>query len=139
MTAKSDMKSKPSAAIIGVVDDDESVRFATASLLRSVGWRVIAYRSANDLLSDAHRSELGLVVADIHMPGMDGFRLFECIALWNSPVPVIFMTGYATQELLDRSKAVGAAGFFSKPLDDARLLALIDEILRKTPRSSLST
>ncbi|WP_277049425.1 response regulator [Caballeronia mineralivorans] len=113
------------------MDDDESVRMATSSLLRSANWKVIAYESANHLLGDTRRSELKLVVADIHMPGMDGFSLLESIKLWQRPVPVIFITAYATQELLERAEAGGAPGFFSKPLDDARLLALIDEILRK--------
>src|SRR5471032_2576212 len=125
------MRSKRSSAVIGVVDDDESVRMAASSLLRSANWKVIAYASANQLLSDTRRSKLKLVVADIHMPGMDGFALLESIKLWKRPVSVIFITAYATQELLDQDKAGGAAGFFSKPLDDERLLARIGEILQK--------
>jgi FixJ family two-component response regulator len=125
------MRSKHSSAVIGVVDDDESIRMAVSSLLRSAHWKIIGYASANHLLADARRSELKLVVADIHMPGMDGFALLESIKLWKRPVPLIFITAYATQELLERATAGGAAGFFSKPLDDARLLALIDELLRK--------
>jgi len=125
------MRSKRSSAVIGVVDDDESVRMGASSLLRSAKWKVIAYASANHLLGDIRRSELKLVIADIHMPGMDGFALLESIKLWKQPVPVIFITAYATPELLERANAGGAAGFFSKPLDDARLLARIGEILRK--------
>ncbi|TCK95700.1 response regulator receiver domain-containing protein [Paraburkholderia sp. BL9I2N2] len=126
-----EMRTKRSPAVIGVVDDDEFVRMATSSLLRSANWRVIVYESANHLLGDARRSELKLVVADIHMPGVDGFALLESIKLWKRPVPVIFITAYATQELLERAEAGGAAGFFSKPVDDARLLALIGAILQK--------
>jgi FixJ family two-component response regulator len=125
------MRTKRSPAVIGVVDDDEFVRMATSSLLRSANWRVIVYESANHLLGDTRRSELMLVVADIHMPGVDGFALLESIKLWKQPVPVIFITAYATQELLERAEAGGAAGFFSKPVDDARLLALIGAILQK--------
>jgi FixJ family two-component response regulator len=125
------MRTKRSPAVIGVVDDDEFVRMATSSLLRSANWRVIVYESANHLLGDTRRSELKLVVADIHMPGVDGFALLESIKLWKRPVPVIFITAYATQELLERAEAGGAAGFFSKPVDDARLLALIGAILQK--------
>jgi FixJ family two-component response regulator len=126
-----EMRTKRSPAVIGVVDDDEFVRMATSSLLRSANWRVIVYESANHLLGDTRRSELKLVVADIHMPGVDGFALLESIKLWKQPVPVIFITAYATQELLERAEAGGAAGFFSKPVDDARLLALIGAILQK--------
>ncbi|MGA3247640.1 MAG: response regulator [Paraburkholderia sp.] len=125
------MKSQRSAAVIGVVDDDESVRMAISSSLRSATWKVIAYSSASHLLGDTRRSQLKLVVADIHMAGVDGFGLLESINLWKRPVPVIFITAYETQELHDRAKAGGAAGFFSKPVDDAELLALIGEILRK--------
>ncbi|MGA7814337.1 response regulator transcription factor [Caballeronia sp.] len=125
------MRSKRSSTVIGVVDDDECVRMAASSLLRSANWKVIPFASAHDLLADTRRSELKLVVADIHMPGMDGFELFESIKLWKQPIPVIFITAYATQDLLDRASAGGAAGFFSKPLDDARLLARIGEIVGK--------
>jgi FixJ family two-component response regulator len=125
------MRSKHSSAVIGVVDDDESVRMAASSLLRSANWKVVAYASANHLLGDTRRSQLRLVVADIHMPGTDGFALLEAIKLWKRPVPVIFITAYATQELLDRATAGGAAGFFPKPLDDTRLLTTIDDLLLK--------
>jgi FixJ family two-component response regulator len=125
------MRSKRSSAVIGVVDDDESVRMAISSSLRSANWKAIAYSSASHLLGDTHRSELKLVTADIHMPGMDGFALLESIKLWEQPVPVIFITAFATADLIARANAGGAAGFFSKPVDDARLLALIGDILRK--------
>jgi FixJ family two-component response regulator len=125
------MRSKRSSAVIGVVDDDESVRMAVSSLLRSADWKVVAYASANHLLGDTRRSQLRLVVADIHMPDMDGLALLGSIRLWKRPVPVIFITAYATQELLDRATAGGAAAFFPKPVDDTRLLTLIDELLRK--------
>jgi FixJ family two-component response regulator len=124
------MKSQRSAAVIGVVDDDESVRMAISSSLRSATWQVIAYSSASHLLGDTRRSQLKLVVADIHMPGVDGFGLLESINLWKRPVPVIFITAYATHELQERAQADGAAGFFSKPVDDAGLLALIGKILQ---------
>ncbi|SOE87291.1 Response regulator receiver domain-containing protein [Burkholderia sp. YR290] len=124
------MKSKRSSPVIGVVDDDESVRLAISSSLRSANWKVTAYSSADELLGDRRRSELKLVVADIHMPGTDGFGLLEAIRQWQQPVPVIFITAHATHEPQERAKAGGAAGFFAKPVDDERLLALIDELLR---------
>ncbi|SOE75163.1 Response regulator receiver domain-containing protein [Burkholderia sp. OK233] len=125
------MKLQRSAAVIGVVDDDESVRMAISSSLRSATWKVIAYSSASHLLGDTRRSQLKLVVADIHMPGVDGFGLLESINLWKRPIPVIFITAYAMQELQERAQAGGVAGFFSKPVDDAGLLALIGKILQK--------
>ena len=124
------MKSKRSPATIAVVDDDESIRMAISNLLRSANWHAIVYESANHLLADASRSQPNLVIADIHMPGMDGFALLESIKLWQRPSPVIFITAYATQQLFEKAQASRAAGFFSKPVDGVRLLALIGEILQ---------
>ncbi|MCP3711395.1 response regulator [Paraburkholderia sp. CNPSo 3274] len=81
--------------MIVMVDDYESVRMALSSLLRSANWNVIDYASANHLLGDTRRSKLKLVVADVQMPGMDGFALLESIKLWKRPIPVIFITAYA--------------------------------------------
>jgi len=125
------IKPARSSATIAMVDDDESVRMALSSSLRSASWNVIDYASANHLLGDTRRSKLKLVVADIQMPGMDGFALLESIKQWKRPIPVIFITAYATEEVLERAKSHGAAGFFSKPVDDAGLLALVSELLKK--------
>ncbi len=125
------IKPARSSATIAMVDDDESVRMALSSSLRSASWNVIAYASAHHLLDDARRSKLKLVVADIQMPGMDGFALLESIKLWKRPIPVIFITAYATEAMFERAKTHGAAGFFSKPVDDARLLALVGELLKE--------
>ncbi|WP_233848846.1 response regulator transcription factor [Paraburkholderia sp. HD33-4] len=112
------------------MDDDESVRMALSSSLRSARWNVIDYACAHHLLGDTRRSELKLVVADIQMPGMDGFALLESIKLWKRPIPVIFITAYASREVHERAKRDGAAGFFPKPVDDAGLLALVSELLK---------
>ena len=64
----------------------------------------------NHLLVDASRSQPNLVIADIHMPGMDGFALLESIKLWQRPSPVIFITAYATQQLFEKAQASRAAG-----------------------------
>jgi FixJ family two-component response regulator len=113
------------------VEDDESVRLAMGSLLRSANWQVTGYASADHLLGDPHQGKLRLVIANVDMPSMNGFVLLDAIKQWKRPIPVIFITAYATQDLLERSHTVGAAGFFSKPLDDVGLLARIDEVLRK--------
>ncbi|WP_254342982.1 response regulator [Paraburkholderia sp. CNPSo 3274] len=89
------IKPARSSAMIVMVDDYESVRMALSSLLRSANWNVIDYASANHLLGDTRRSKLKLVVADVQMPGMDGFALLESIKLWKRPIPVIFITAYA--------------------------------------------
>ncbi|MBN3766221.1 response regulator [Burkholderia sp. Ac-20365] len=125
------MKAKRSSAVIGVVDDDESVRMGLSSMLRAEGWNSAAYASAEQLLGDTRRSKLQLVITDIQMPGIDGFALLNAIKLWKHSIPVICITAYATEAVLARASADGAAGFFPKPVDDEQLLARIAELLDK--------
>ncbi|MEI6001972.1 response regulator [Paraburkholderia bengalensis] len=124
------MKSKRSSAVIGVVDDDESIRMGLSSVLRSADWQVAIYSSAKELIDDTHRSRLTLVITDVQMPDLDGFALLRAIRQWECPIPVIFITAYPTAAISDRASDGGAAGFFSKPVDDERLLALIAKILQ---------
>ena len=120
--------------IILVVDDDESFRFATASLLRSCDWNVRTYASAIDMLAEINRGDVCLVISDVQMPVMDGFALLKEIDKLTKCVPVLFITAYATRDLVDKIGCSGAVGIFSKPLDDKRFLARVSEILNMTGR-----
>jgi FixJ family two-component response regulator len=128
------MKPQSLPAVIAVVDDDESVRFATASLLRSCGWTVRTYVSGADLLTGMDKGDVCLVVADVQMPGMDGFALLRKIIERTPDIPVIFVTAYATPNMVERATATVAADFFTKPLDDIRFLSRVAEIVGVTPR-----
>ena len=115
--------------IILVVDDDESFRSATASLLRSCDWTVRAYASAIDFLAEINRGDVCLVISDVQMPVMDGFTLLKQINALVRRIPVILITAYATRDMIDKIGCSGAAGFFLKPLDDVRFLAQVKEIV----------
>jgi FixJ family two-component response regulator len=116
--------------VIAVVDDDESVRMAAASLLRSCGWIVRTYACGKDLLAVVDReNNIRLIIADIQMPEMDGFELEGKLARRAAHVPVIFTTAYATPDVVNRVAGTGAVDFFPKPLDDARFLARVSEIV----------
>jgi len=61
--------------VISIIDDDASVRTATARLLRSMGFSVHAFASAKEFLSSPRLSETSCVIADVEMPGMNGMEL----------------------------------------------------------------
>jgi FixJ family two-component response regulator len=127
------MKPHSLPAVIAVVDDDESVRLATASLLRSCGWTVRTYACGADLLSKIDEDAIGLVIADVQMPGMDGFALLKKLVERRPDVPAIFVTASATPNMGERSSMAGAIEIFTKPLDDARFLARVAEIAGTAP------
>ena len=79
---------------------------------------------ALDKLSQ-HSAESVLVLADIRMPGLDGFQLLETIRSQPNAPPVYMVTAYHSQQYLRRAEELGASGYMTKPIDFDELRKLI--------------
>ena len=112
-------------AVIYVVDDDPSVRRGLTRLLKAAGFKVRAFASGNEFLEYGKPTENDCVVADVHMPGLNGLELQQALLADDLFVPIILMTGRDDQAARTAARSSGAAGFFTKPFDDQ---ALIDSI-----------
>jgi FixJ family two-component response regulator len=119
----------PVVALIGVVDDDESVRDALSSLVRSAGYQCAVFASAEDFL-DSGPPETDCLVLDVRMPGLDGFELHRRLHEMNFLVPVIFVTGHADTELRADALSQGATALLAKPFNDDALLGAIQSAMR---------
>ena len=108
--------------IVGVVDDDESVRMALASLLRSVGFAVLAFASAEELLHRDTLPSIQCLILDWRMPGMDGLQLQRCLRANGWRIPIIFLTAHRGDEGRAQALTAGAIAFLKKPVDAERLL-----------------
>ncbi|AMN55260.1 MULTISPECIES: response regulator transcription factor [Stappiaceae] len=117
------------AACVAVIDDDESLRNAISSLLRSVGMRVSTFATADLFLNRAVLGDTDLIITDIHMPGMSGIELKDRLDDLDCQVPVIMITAKTEQNLLDRAEASGAYSVFRKPFDTDDLLNTIEQAL----------
>lgn len=115
--------------VIAVVDDDQSIRTGLASLLRSCGWAVRTYDSGAGLLKELDQINIRLLISDIQMPGVDGFALVSEIAHRQNLPPVFLITAYVSGEVKERAGKMRVAGFFSKPLDNAKLLSCVEALL----------
>jgi len=114
------------APVISIIDDDASVRTATARLLRSLGFSAHAFASAKEFLSSPRLSETSCVIADVQMPGMAGVELQEYLVAHDHGTPIIFMTAFPQDRIRERAMKAGAVCFLSKPLDEARLLECLE-------------
>ena len=114
------------AVNIAIVDDDEDVRFALQSFLRSAGRKVRTFESAEAFLRSPDRDSTDCLVTDIHMPGMDGLALQEELNRKGRTFAVIVMTAFPTPESEQRSLALGAAAVLAKPVDPDQLLERLD-------------
>ena len=108
--------------IVFVVDDDSSVREAIRSLIRSVGWCVETFASAQEFLSRARPGEPGCLVLDVRLPGLSGLDLQHELAAAEPQIPIIFITGHGDIPMTVRAMKGGAVEFLPKPFREQDLL-----------------
>lgn len=128
------MQARVDGPLIGIVDDDESAREGVSNLLRSAGYRTEVYASAEAFLDLDHRCEVGCVVLDIDMPGLDGLELQRLLTQMNVSIPVIFLTAQ-DNELGAIALKGGAGAVLGKPVSGEDLLDAIRSALEFPGRS----
>jgi FixJ family two-component response regulator len=121
------------AALISVVDDDESVRESLRGLLRSVTFGVEVFASAEEFLSSDRMRETDCLILDVRMPGMSGLELHRRLVSSHPYLPVIFITAHGDEELRSRVLRSGAVDYLLKPFSDHALLNAVQTALRKVP------
>jgi len=115
-----------------VVDDDSSVRKGLKRLLKSTGYGVEAFSSAEEFLaSDSSCDGPACLVLDVQMPGLNGLNLQEKLVSRAYTVPIIFITGHGDIPTSVRAMKKGAVEFLTKPFDDRDLLDAVQEALQK--------
>ncbi|SOZ39935.1 response regulator transcription factor [Cupriavidus neocaledonicus] len=115
--------------VIAIVDDDAAVRHALGRLLRACDLAVELYPGAAQLLASPSIEGIACVVADVQMPGMDGFALSAALRARGLRMPVIFMTAFDKQAYEARARAAGAACFIGKPFEDTEIIRCIERAL----------
>lgn len=113
---------EPQFCNIAIVDDDDAVRVALSSLLRSYGYTADAYDSAYALLAAGGLAQYHCVITDLQMPGMSGIELLEQLRRDGNQLPLILMTAFPEASLRKRALNGGASCFLSKPFEANELL-----------------
>jgi len=116
--------------MVAVVDDDESFRAALQRLLRSGGFRVRSFTSAEDFLKSGQQHETGCLIADIRMPGMSGLDLQAKLNADHCAIPTIFISAHGDEKMRLQAMRGGAVKFLAKPFDDAVLLESVRTALK---------
>jgi FixJ family two-component response regulator len=116
--------------LISVVDDDHSVRESLARLIRSVGFGVAVFGSAEEFLRAGRGREPDCLILDIRMPGMNGLELQRALSASDPELPVIFITAHGSdEEVRARAIGAGAVDYLLKPLREEEVLKAIDAAL----------
>ena len=116
--------------LISVVDDDDSVRESLGGLIRSVGFAVKVFASAEEFLNSDHLRNTHCLILDVRMPGMNGLELQRQLAASDRKIPVIFITAHGDEEVRSRALNGGAVDYLLKPFSEEALLNAIDAALK---------
>ena len=121
---------RASGAVL-VVDDDAIVRRAVATALDNLGYTAIEAASGSEALDAcrARRGEIRAVLLDMVMPRMSGAATYAALRELDADVPVVLMSGHASNEDVQGLIDLGARGFVAKPYSvDALARALAEAI-----------
>jgi FixJ family two-component response regulator len=110
------------AAIVHVIDDDNSMRRAIAALLRSVGIASQTYESCAQFLQAALPDAPSCLLLDVRMPGTSGLDFQSQMASHKLDLPVIIITGHGDIPMSVQAMKAGAVDFLTKPFRDQDLL-----------------
>ena len=121
----SDGTNTVSSQTVFVVDDDPSVRTGLQRLLKSAGFDVQTFASAEEFLAQVHDVGGGCVITDVHLGAMSGIELQAVLEQRADPIPVILISGVADVDMDTHVLTNGALGFFRKPFD---IDALLDSV-----------
>src|ERR1700730_778865 len=115
--------------MISIVDDDESVREATKSLVRFLGYGVATFASAEDFLQSNQINDTECVISDVQMPGLSGVELQSQLIAGGNRTPIIFITASLEERTRARALTAGGVGVLSKPFNEERLIEYIHTAL----------
>lgn len=117
---------------ISIVDDDRSVREGLSRLLRSVGFAVNTFASAEEYLSSDRAGTADCLLLDIRMPGQSGIELQRQLIANHSEIPVIFITAHDEETERVQGLEGNARSVLIKPVSEEALLNAIDTALKDT-------
>jgi FixJ family two-component response regulator len=126
---------RDSNTIIAIVDDDPSAREGLQSLIRSAGWRVETFVSAQDFLARLGAEAPSCLILDLQLPGLSGLDLQKRMVEVGLEIPIVFLTGHGNIPASVQAMKAGAVEFLTKPFDEQDLLQAIHEAVERDRRT----
>jgi FixJ family two-component response regulator len=116
---------------IYIVDDDEAVRDSLRWLLEANGYRVRSFGAAEEFLNAYDPDQVGVLIADVRMPGMSGLELQEELLARRAPMPIVFITGHGDVPMAVSTMKKGAVDFLEKPFNETDLRTIVANMLQQ--------
>jgi FixJ family two-component response regulator len=123
-----EIRSRPQASLIAIVDDDPWVRKSLERLIKSDGFRTECFASAEDFIKAGDYEETSCIILDLRLPGMSGMELQHYLATEHDCIPIVFVSAHDEPETRYEAMQAGAIGFFSKPFNGEALMEAVRSV-----------
>ena len=115
---------------VSIVDDDESMREAIESLIKSLGFRAETFGSTEEFVQCDHLAQIACLILDVQLPGMSGLELQRLLSIATYTFPIIFITAQIDDSIREQALKAGAVDFLYKPFGEKALLRAVDSALK---------
>jgi DNA-binding response OmpR family regulator len=113
------------------LEDETELLSTVGQALTDMGYTVVGITSAEEALEYLQRSAPDLILADIKLPGIDGFDFFTKVRTIErcEKIPFVFLTAFNNLDAAIRAKRQGAADYITKPFDFEDLIYRITHLV----------
>jgi two-component system, LuxR family, response regulator FixJ len=112
-----------------IVDDDVDMIHSLESLLRSLGYLVEAYASAQSFLDRVEAGISGCVLLDVRLPAISGLEVQRRLSESHRAIPIIFLTGHGDIQMAVSAMKAGAVEFLPKPFREQQLIEAVADAM----------
>jgi predicted GH43/DUF377 family glycosyl hydrolase len=128
---KSKSKGEKSKARILLVEDEVINQKIVSKILKDAGYEVEVAPDGIVALMQIAKEKFDLILSDIAMPNFDGYQLLDYLTQNNVDIPVVFISGYTSEEDEIKGLKMGAVEYIKKPIEKDLLLLRLDKILKR--------
>lgn len=119
------------SAWVRIVEDEPAIRKLLITLVQSIGYSARSYESAEQFMSEDRLTDPGCVLVDLGLKDMSGTDLIAWIHQQPAPLPTIVVSGRGSIQSAVECLKKGAVDFIEKPVDPARLLAVVGDAVAR--------
>lgn len=125
------MKTFLQSSHVLIIDDEEDVRDLLKNIFEDKGAKVHLSVNGHEGFQSMMNAHFDIVLLDLFMPEMDGFQAIKAIRQVDPIIPIIVITGFATQDNIKKCFDMGANDYFSKPFDINQITKRADELVQE--------
>lgn len=113
-----------------IVDDQPGIRLLLNEVFKKEGYTPHLAANGMEALKIFEQEPIDCVLLDMKIPGMNGIEILGHLKAKNEKIPVIMMTAYGEQDLIDEAIQLGASNYFTKPFNIFEVVNEVKEILK---------